>query len=354
MKERKVTLARLAETAGVSAATVTRITKGTGRVSPELRERVFHAASQLGLNLSQRNDSPIIAFLLSNRDVLHPFHSSVLVGVEACCASRNYGLLFLTLRYPLSAPRRSLHVPNILCRKDLIRGAVLAGTNSQSMLDFLNHAGIPFVILGNNLVDPPPDGLHNSVYFDDIGGAHEMTLYLQSLGHRDIWYIGNSRFPWFVRRKEGYAQAMIEAGVAPRVVDLEVDDPETLGYLATKSILKGGKSATALFAGDDTTARGAYKALRERGLRIPEDVSVVGFNETIEARSLHPPLTSVRVFTELVGRNMADLLLESIAHPTQPPKTVTIPTQVAKHESCGQVAVPSQSEDDLTGVLGTK
>lgn len=349
---RKVTLDQLAKQAGVSSATVSRVIRGGSGVSPELRQRVFRAASHLGVNLGEMSDSPIIAFVLSNRDVLHPFHSAVLEGVEACCASRDHGLLFLTIRYPLSAPGRNLHVPNILSRKDLIRGAVLAGTNSPNLLDFLSHAGIPFVVLGNNLVGDPGNGFYNSVYFDDIGGAREATLYLQSLGHQHIWYVGNTRFPWFVRRKEGYAQAMAEAGEAPRILDLDLDDSEELGYLATKSILTKGEPMTALFAGDDTTARGAYKALQEGGLRIPEDVSVVGFNETIEARSLHPLLTSVRVFTDLVGRTMAEVLFEHIAHPTQPPKTVVIPTQVVKHESCLQAAVSSQGKERTENVRG--
>lgn len=343
-KTRKITLGHIAERAGVSTATVSRVARDESGVSLELRQRVFHAASQLGMNLEERRDSRVIAFLLSNREVLHPFHSAVLVGVEAYCASHDYGVLFLKVKYPYNVPEGDLHIPNILRRRDLFQGAVLAGTNSRNLLNHLTRAGIPFVVLGNNLVGTPSDEQFcNAVYFDDIGGSHEITLYLQSLGHQDIWYIGNSRFPWSVRRKEGYTRAMTEAGIAPHVQDLDLDDPEALGYLATKSILKKGEPVTAIFAEDDATAQGVYRALHERRLRIPEDVSVVGFNDTLEARALHPPLTSVKVFTELVGKSMAELLLNHIAHRTKPPETIMIPTRVAKHESCRQIGPPLQS-----------
>jgi DNA-binding LacI/PurR family transcriptional regulator len=341
-REQKVTLDRVAEYAEVSVATVSRVARGMNGVSRELRERVFHAASRLGVNLEERASSKAVAFLLSNREVLHSIHSEVLLGVEACCASRDYGVLFLTIRYPHDAPARNLHVPNLLCQRELIRGAVVAGTNSQNLLDFLTSAGIPFVVLGNNLVDAPLNEQYNMVYFDDLGGARDLTLYLQSLGHRHIWYMGNCRLPWFTRRREGYEKAMADAGIAPHVLDLDLADPETLGYLATKSILNKGEPVTALFAGDDTTAQGAYRALQECGLRIPEDISVAGFNDTLQAEALRPPLTSVRVFADLVGRSMVEILLDHIINRSKPPKILTIPTQVTKRESCQQVAFPLQ------------
>jgi DNA-binding LacI/PurR family transcriptional regulator len=127
---------------------------------------------------------------------------------------------------------------------------------------------------------------------------------------------------------------MNEAGISPLLSDLDSDNPEEVGYLATKSILKSGEPVTAIVAGDDTAARGAYKAIQESGLSIPNDISVVGFNDTPEAAALNPPLTSVRVFTEQAGKQMAELVLKKIAQPDLGPEVVTIPTQVVKRESC--------------------
>jgi DNA-binding LacI/PurR family transcriptional regulator len=122
----------------------------------------------------------------------------------------------------------------------------------------------------------------------------------------------------------------------PRVNEFDSGEGKDLGYLSTKSILKSGESMTALFAGDDAAARGAYQAIHESGLRIPQDISVVGFNDT-EAASLRPPLTSVRVFTEQVGRGMAALAIERLSRPDLPPEVITVPTQLVKRESCREL-----------------
>lgn len=112
-------------------------------------------------------------------------------------------------------------------------------------------------------------------------------------------------------------------------------DEEEMGYVATKLILQGAEPVTAIFAGDDAAARGAYQAARDGGLSIPGDVSIAGFNDTSDSSALHPPLTSVRVFTAELGNQLAELLLERIARPDLPPKLITLPTQLIRRESCG-------------------
>ena len=127
---------------------------------------------------------------------------------------------------------------------------------------------------------------------------------------------------------------MEEAGLSPLIRDLNIDNSEDLGYLATKSILSEGRPITAILAGDDTTARGAYRALADHGLKIPTDVSVIGVNDTIEASALIPPLTSVRVFTDQLGKQMAELLLKQISRLDVKPQVVTLPTRLIRRESC--------------------
>jgi LacI family transcriptional regulator, galactose operon repressor len=319
-------------------ATVSRVANGSHAVTPRLRERVNRAALKLGFDLHGKNKSRIIAFLLSNRAVLHPFHSAVLVGAEAYCAAHDYGLLFLPVRYSGNVPWRDLHLPQVLQRHDVVRGAIVAGTNSQNLLDFLTQKGVGFVVLGNNVAGEWSKEECSAVYFDDIDGAYGLTRYLQSLGHRRIWFAGNCRMPWFLRRYEGYRKAMEEAGLAPLKNEVDSDDGEDIGFLATKSVLKSQERVTAIFAGEDTAARGVYKALQEAGLRIPDDVSVAGFNDIPEAAGLNPPLTTVRVFTDQVGKQMAELVLKKIVRPDSGPEVITIPTQLVKRESCGPIS----------------
>jgi len=330
----KVRIQDVARAAGLSNATVSRVLNGSERVRPNLHERVLEAASRLGFDLNSRDDSRIIAFLLSNRAVLHPFHSAVLVGAEAHCAANDFGVLFLPMQYSPKLSWRELHIPRLLQNRKVVRGVIAAGTNSQNLLDALTDRQLPLVCLGNNFLGEWRNDQYSAVFFDDIGGAQEATGYLQSLGHRDIWYIGNCQRTWFARRSEGYQRAMEEAGFPPLVRDLNMDNTEDLGYLATKSILSEGRAITAIFAGDDTTARGAYRALADHGLKVPADVSVIGVNDTIEASALIPPLTSVRVFTEQLGKQMAELLLNQISHLDVRPQVVTLPTRLIRRESC--------------------
>jgi LacI family transcriptional regulator len=329
----RIGIQEVAQAAGVSIATVSRVANGSDGVSQELRERVVQAASKLNFELNGKNKSKIIAFILSNRNVFNPFHAAVLMGAEAFCASHDYGLLFLSLHYSGNVSWQNIHVPQILQRPEILDAVIVAGVNSQNILDLLTRKNISFVVLGNNVVGEWRKEEYSTVYFDDIEGAYDVTRYLQSLGHRRIWYVGNCRMPWFARRYEGYSRAMAEAGLTPLANEFTSDDAEEVGYLATKSILKSGEPVTAIFAGEDAAARGAYKAIQEANLRVPKDISVAGFNDT-EAAALNPPLTSVRVFTEQIGRQMAELVLKKIDHPDLNPQVINIPTQVVKRESC--------------------
>jgi len=342
MPKKKVTQARkasindVAKAAGVSIATVSRVATGSDRVSPELRRRVVKAASEVNFELNGKGKTKIIAFILANRDVFMPFHASVMVGAEAYCASHDCGLLFLPIHYGSKVPWQNIHLPTILERSGPISAAILAGKNYQNFLDLLTHRGISFVVIGNNVVGEWKTDQYSALYFDDNEGAYEATRYLQSLGHSEIWYVGNCQMPWFDRRYKGYRRAMDEADLQPHLSDFDSDGGEELGYIAAKSILKTGEPITALLAGDDAVARGAYKAIHEVGLRIPDDISVVGFNDT-EAAGLNPPLTSVRVFTEQIGRGMAALAVERLNQPDLPPEVITMPTQLVKRESCSSI-----------------
>jgi DNA-binding LacI/PurR family transcriptional regulator len=345
---RKIGIEEVAREARVSMATVSRVANGSHSVTPRLRERVYRAALKLGFDLDGKNKSKIIAFILSNRAVLHPFHSAVLVGAEAYCAAHDYGLLFLPVSYSNDVPWKELRLPQALQRHDVIRGAIVAGTNSQNLLDFLSNKGVGFVALGNNVAGEWRKDEYSAVYFDDVDGAYGLTRYLLSLAHRQICFVGNCRLPWFRRRYEGYRRAMEEAGLPPLKSDVDSSDGEDIGFLATKSILKAQDRATAIFAGEDTAARGVYRALQEAGLRVPEDISVAGFNDIPEAAALNPPLTTVRVFTDQVGKQLAELVLKKITHPDVAAEVVTIPTQLVKRESSGPVFVPASREARLS------
>ncbi len=338
MRLEKITLTDVAREAGVSAATVSRLMRGGARVNADTRERIQAAAQRLNFDLESRKTSRIIAFLLSNRGLLHPFHSSVLMGAESYCAEHDYGLLFLPLQYSLTLASDRLSLPEILFRKTVVAGAIVAGTNSRAMLDLLSRHELPWIVLGNNVVGEWPHMQPQSIFFDDIRGSYDLTQYLISLGHRQIGFTGNLSLPWYLRRYQGYQQAMDAAGLAPMVSDLRTLDGEEMGYLGGRLLLQRETRPTAIFASDDPAGRGVYRAARDHGLRVPEDLTVAGFNDTPDAAALHPPLTTVRVFTEELGRQAGELLFKQIAQPSVPTESVVLPTQLIRRESCASPA----------------
>ena len=314
---------------------------GSAAVSAEVQERIRQTAEQLGFDLQRDDQLHTLAFILSNRDVLHPFHARVLVGAEAQCAAQGCDILFALFKYSARVPWNELHLPQLMRRRDVASALILAGTNSENLLLALRQRGVPFVVLGNNVLGDWQGDSYDAVFSDSVQGGREITRYLISLGHRQIWYVGNCKLPWFAACYRGYSQAMQDSGFSPRLSEIESEDDEEIGYLGTKTIFGRQEPVTAIFAGSDHTAQGVYKAAFDGGLRIPQDLSVVGCNDTY-GRLLHPPLTTIREYPDQFGKRLAQMVLERIRHPDAPPQQVIIPTAIAKRESCLPCGMPAE------------
>jgi DNA-binding LacI/PurR family transcriptional regulator len=334
----KVGLREIAAAAKVSIATVSRVLNGNNRVDPAIQMAVLDAAAKFDLDLLQRNRAKALAFLLSNRVMLHPFHSRILSGAEGYCAAHGWDIVFLSFNYPLNVRWNELHLPKVLERRDVIRAVMVAGTNSGSLIELLEHEGVPYAALGNNIFNASPISKGDLVFSDETRGSSDMTRYLIGLGHRDIWFVGNTRLPWFARCFAGYGEAMAGAGLPPRHLSVNSEDDAEVGYIATKSLVARGERVTAIFAGNDATAHGVYKGLRDCGLRIPDDISVAGCDDTV-GQWLYPGLTTIREFPEHLGKQMAELILSRIAKPGLEFRQITIPTELIKRESCQPIAV---------------
>ena len=342
---KKAGLRDVALAAKVGVSTVSRVATGNAGVRPEIAKKVRKAARDLGVNLYRGGSLEVLAFLLSNREVLHPFHSQVLIGAEAYAAARGWNLLFMTWNYPLNVRWQELHLPKILEHREFVSGVILGGTNSQHLLDLLQHKGLPFAVLGNNVAPECQANKYDVVWFDDIQAMLEVTKCLQSLGHRHIWYVGNTRLPWYQRRYKAYVCAMEEAKLLPRLSEIDSNDSQEIGFLATKAIVIRGEPLSAIVAADDFVAVGVYKALADCGLGVPQDVSVVGFGD-LGASTLQPPLTTVRVFIEQLGKRLVELVQKRIEFPSLPPQLFMFPTELIKRESCKQYDRPTQPATD--------
>jgi len=336
MKTPKTRLLDVARHAKVSPATVSRVANGNPQVDPKIQATVLVAAKQLGVDLTQSRKNRTIAFVLGNRDTVNEFQSKVLLGAEGYCAQNDWDLQFISFRRDLNAPPANLQLPHALTKPNRPGGVILSGTHSVSILAALREKRIPFAVVGNNIVGDWRPEECDCVYTDDIRGSAELTRYLISQGHSAIWYIGNLRLPWFARCAKGYEEAMKEAGLEPKFREIHSEDRE-LGYLGVKSLLASGERPTALFVGTDQAAAGVYQALQESGIRIPDDVSVAGFNDTI-GDVLHPGLTSVREFPRELGTHLAEFTLRRIHEPDLPPQQLLLPTELIRRESVRRIA----------------
>jgi DNA-binding LacI/PurR family transcriptional regulator len=332
-KKSKYGLCEIASAAHVSVATASRVLNGNSRVDPTLQKVVLDAAARLGVDLTRRNRTKALAFLPSNRTMMHTFHYKILLGAEAYCSARGWDIVFLSFNYSPQVPWKELHLPNVVHHPDMVRAVILAGTNSPNLLELLNHKGIAHAVLGNNVIGEQDNLKSDIVFSDDIHSGQDITQYLIGLGHRRICFVGNTRLPWIARCYEGYCRTMIEASLEPLQSSINTEDDSESGYLGIKSLLTRNEKASAIIAGNDHTAGGVYKGLRDSGLRIPDDISVAGCNDTIGA-SLYPRLTALQVFPEQIGRQMAEMILNRIANPTLPQQNVTIPTELIKRDSC--------------------
>lgn len=314
-------------------ATVSRVLNGNNRVDQAIQRKVLDAAAKLEVDLSQRNRTKALAFLFCNRTMLHAFHSRILIGAEEHCAEHGWDMIFLSYNYSPQVSWKELRLPSVVQRRDVVRAVILAGTNSINLIELLEHKGTSLVVLGNNVINQPQSLGHDAVFSDDIQGAYDMTRHLIGLGHRQICYVGNVQLPWFSRCHAGYRKAMEEAGLKPRQSVIRSENDAEIGYLGTKALLASSEPVTAIFAGNDPSAHGVYKALRDSGLKIPDDISVAGCNDTVGGW-LYPGLTTIREFPEQLGKSMVELLLKRIANPGEAPQCVTIPTELIKRDSC--------------------
>src|ERR1017187_9914528 len=237
----KVGLREIAEAAHVSVATASRVLNGNNRVNPAIQKAVMNAATGLNVDLSKRNKTKALAFVLSNREMLHAFHSRVLHGAETYCTAHGWDIVFLSFNYSPNAQWNELHLPKVVQRRDVVRAVILAGTNSINLVELFKNKGIPYVVLGNNIIGDVQHLQNDVIFSDDTQGSEDITRYLIGLGHRHICFVGNIRLPWFARCFAGYCSAMNESGLVPVQSSIDSEDDAEVGYLGTKSLLARGE-----------------------------------------------------------------------------------------------------------------
>jgi DNA-binding LacI/PurR family transcriptional regulator len=331
----------IATVAGVSVATVSRVLNQSPNVREETRQRVLAIIRKCGFrpNANARRlvggRSGQVCFVLSNREVVHSFHSRILMGAEEYCRQKSYHVVFTTVEYTHDYEFPGDSLPRVIREHGSVEGLLLAGVNYPNLLRYLDAARIPYVLFGNNLVTGSlrlPNG--PTVCFDEMQGGEQATMLLADVGHRDVVFAGDLSQPWYQRRYEGYRRAMHTLQLEPAVIDLrESVTAFELGRRAVSILLRRHPRATAVVAQDDETACGILDALKRLGLDVPGEISVVGYDDITEIRYIQPNLTTVRVPKEEIGWAMADRLLNR-PNGKQSYRSLVLPTEIVIRDSC--------------------
>jgi LacI family transcriptional regulator len=306
----KVTIRDVAREAGVSVATVSRVFNDSGPVNAETRERIRAIAGRLRYSPDSAARS-LITRRTNTLGVLLPdlygeFFSEVIRGIHQLTQRGGYHVLVSSSHADKGEVEAALRA-----MRGRVDGLVLMSPDIDAPALVANIPDALPVVLLNCAVDGDE---YDSIMIDNVGGAFAMTQHLLALGHRRIAFIrGGERNHDAGERLRGYRAALEGAGVEQHA-ELEVagDFTEAAGSRAAKTLLAGDRRPTAIFAGNDSMAFGAMSALRDAGVRVPDDVSVAGFDDIPIAAYMSPPLTTVRVAIAELGELAIRTLLRAI------------------------------------------
>jgi DNA-binding LacI/PurR family transcriptional regulator len=339
-KKTKATSVDIAYHAGVSQATVSRVLRGSPLVNAETRQRVLDAVQALNYKVDRRASSlrtqraGTLALLLfedptEDESHINPFFLSMLGSITRACARNGHDLLVSFQQ--LSDDWHADYEDSM--KAD---GLILLGygdyVDYRPKLEKLVAQGTHFVRWGAVLAGQP--GV--SIGCDNFAGGRMVAEHLVGRGRRRIAFLGyaSSHYPEFFERYRGCDALLREAGLSTDAA-LQVDalSSEEEGYQAAKALLAREAAFDAVFAASDLIAIGAIRALNEHGLRVPEDIAVVGFDDIAMARFATPPLTTVIQDTGRAGELLVETLLRLVRD--QPAESMMLPAKLVVRKSSG-------------------
>ena len=331
-----VTIKDLAKAVGVAHSTVSRALNGDPRISQKTRERVLKAARELNYqpNVSARGlvRRKVLSIGLLVPDVTEPFYGRIVEGVDRVTYEAGFNLVL----YLTHADRRREIAALEQIRQGRVDGLIvmIRKAKGDAVIE-LKKQGVPLVLL---LQEIRGSGI-DSVRVDNLEGALTAVRHLIGGGHRRIALItGPSLAPDARERERGYKLALEQAGIAydPRLV-VRGDFSFASGAKAAEKLLSlsASERPTAIFAANDHMAMGAIKQLSGKGISVPQEMAVVGFDDLAPAAYFRPALTTVRQPIEESGRQAAELLIGRIRGTVRESREIILKTELVVRESCG-------------------
>jgi DNA-binding LacI/PurR family transcriptional regulator len=333
------TIYDIAQRAHVSIATVSKVLSGRPYVSAKTRARVMDVVAELNYVpnaaartlAGERTGVVGVVITYDPHDLFaDPNLLQILYGIDTQVTQQDYALLLSTAR---SAEDRSSAFRRLLGARR-VDGVLVDTGHDDEGVDLLVEEGYPCVVIGYTSLALP------CVHPDDYTGARLLTEHLLSLGHRHIGIIdGPSPSSLAMQaRLRGHQDLLAERDI-PATPNYKVygNFRAASGYAGAEALMNQDAPPTAIFAFNDRMAFGAIQWLREHGYRVPEDVSVAGFDDIASAGQFDPPLTTVRQTPQLTGQRAASILFELLAQQPIEQKEVVLPVQLIERRSTAPI-----------------
>ncbi|GER85353.1 LacI family transcriptional regulator [Thermogemmatispora aurantia] len=311
----------VARAAGVSTATVSRVLANSPHVRPALRERVLKAIKELEYrpNLIARSlraqQTTTIGLIVS--DIRNPFFTAISRAVEDTAYEEGYSLILCNTD---EDPKKESIYLNVM-RDANVAGVILSPTGPTAAGLRELEAGFAVVVIDRSI----PDADVDMVLLDNVDSAYRLTRHLLENGYQRIAAICGERSTTGRERCAGYEQALRAYGLLPTAELVRFVPPQIeAGYAAALRLLDLPEPPEALLTTNSLLAAGALEAIRERGLRIPDEVALVTFDETTWASLVQPPITLIEQPTYEIGKTATELLLQRVAEPERPTRRVIL------------------------------
>jgi len=326
-----VTIKDIANSAKVSIATVSRVLNfdDTLNVTDTTKQRIFQVAEEL--NYVKKNDKnikkstyklAIANWYTEKEEVLDPYYLSIRMAIEKKCESENIEVVKLSPFFTIGIKE--------------VDGIIAIGKFGYKELEKLKTVSDNIVFVDSS----PESDIYDSVVCDLKYATINILNYLEKLGHKNIGfisgieYINEGKDIFVDRRERTYKEEMRIRGIDYKAnLYIGKFTPQS-GYELMKKALEDKNNITAYIVANDSMAIGAYRAISEAGLKIPEDISIISYNDNITSQFIVPPLTTVKIHMEFMGETAVDLIIEKLKDEREIAKKIVIPTKLIKRESC--------------------
>jgi LacI family transcriptional regulator len=338
--KRSPTIDDVAKKTSLSISTISLVINNKPHVSEKTRQKVLQAIAELNYHPHRSarglasNSSGNIGFIVSDDHFsqAEPFYTKIFLGTEFEARDHDYYVLLTTVGKRFSKTNSS--IPRFLLERN-VDGVIIAGKISEKLVEYIEKLGLPIVSIDY----VPARKRISTVMIDNRGGVRAAIQHLIRNNHEAIAFVGGDLgHPSIAERFEEYKASLEENNIAyqPSLVIVDEKDTRVLnGYNAIERMLKNGGKPTAILAANDAMAIGCMRYLKLKGVRIPADMAIVGFDDIDMSSHIEPRLTTVRVFKEKLGKLAVQLLVDSMKSGTEIITTITVPVELVVRESSG-------------------